>query len=436
MDYGSLVNMGYKFDNEDVVREYNKLFYQQYGISVISNKQKIIFNHNYKLPIHRWSPYVQGFSASFVDRTLDMVSFDKNSIVLDPFVGSGTVCVCAKMRGIESIGIDLNPLLHFTSDVKTKFDLDVKKVNSVFNKIDWNSEVHISPPSHLKNENHFSSPVLKDLLRLKQFIWDIDDEDTKQVFKLAFASILVNCSNLKRSPCLGYAPNKVVPRDAVRSLFKHKMHEIIEDLKFAKSIDKKATAIIKKKDSKEFKYEPQSIDIAITSPPYASGMDYIINYKMELSWLDFVNNHKDLKRLKDSMVVCDNVSRGLMVNYRNKKNTIHDEWLDKIIEEISNNIILRGKYRRNDMPFIVSKYFDDLSYVMKNVYEGLKDGGKFILVIGDSLISDVYVPTDLIIARIGSSVGFTVKSVELARYRYSGQRRDFKLRETITTLCK
>ena len=55
-------------------------------------------------PIQRWAPYVQGFSASFVDEMLQRFSISPGQTVLDPFAGSGTVLVAAKMKGIDAIG--------------------------------------------------------------------------------------------------------------------------------------------------------------------------------------------------------------------------------------------------------------------------------------------------------------------------------------------
>jgi len=91
---------------------------------------------------------------------------------------------------------------------------------------------------------------------------------------------------------------------------------------------------------------------------------------------------------------------------------------------------------RQDMPFIVHKYFDDMYKVFKKVVNKINNNGRFILVVGDSLIADVYVPTDLLIARIGKDLGLTIEKVEKARNRRSGQIRSYKLRETIITLRK
>jgi hypothetical protein len=74
--------------------------------------------------------------------------------------------------------------------------------------------------------------------------------------------------------------------------------------------------------------------------------------------------------------------------------------------------------------------------VMSNVVPSLNLGGRFILVVGDSLVADVYIPTDLLIARIGLDLGLGIERIEKARDRRSGQIRSYKLRESIVTLVK
>jgi hypothetical protein len=140
-----------------------------------------------------------------------------------------------------------------------------------------------------------------------------------------------------------------------------------------------------------------------------------------------------LKKLKDEMVVCDNVSKGLIKIF---KPVYTNEWIDNIKINIQKNIHRRGTYRRIDMPFIVHKYFDDMYKVMENVVNVMNLKARFILVVGDSLIADVYVPTDLLLAKIGQDLGLTIEKIEKARERRSGQIRSYKLRETIITLQK
>ena len=258
------------------------------------------------------------------------------------------------------------------------------------------------------------------------------------LLKVAFCSVLVPCSNLKRTPCLGYSESKVVPSNAPWHLFEAKVRTIANDLTTIQRTFKDRIPVESRvlcEDAMEYRHE-QKFDLAITSPPYMNGLDYVMNYKIEMGWLGFVTDQKSLKRIKDSMVVCDNVSKGLVRDFTSRTNAYTNDWIENICADISSNIERRGAYRRTDMPYVVAKYFDDLHRVMGNVSSSLNPGGRFVLVVGDSLIADVYVPTDLILARIGTELGLQIETIEKARSRRSGQVRSYRLRETVVTLKK
>ena len=419
---------------------YLKEFERVCDLKVGRYRQKITFSGNDTRLIHHWSPYVQGFSARFVDDMLLRYAIKEGEWVLDPFVGSGTVSVCAKIKRINSVGVDLMPLMTFMSKVKTTLDLDLDEIRRELNRIKshWRrAPRNTSVPFLKQTRRQFNSEVLGGLLILKESILTVDNERIRNLFKLAFASILVNSSNLKRSPCLGYVKNKSVPKEAPFVFFKQKAEKILHDLSFVqKNAKPKAEAELILGDARIIRYKPESFDIAITSPPYVNGMDYIINYKIEMAWLDLVTGYEDLQKLKRQMIACDNISKSTIRDFSKIKCEYQDEWLEDITNSVYQRVQQKGNYRRNDMHLIVKKYFEDLYPVFRNVYDGLKEGGRFIIVIGDSLIAGVYIPADLILARMGEKTGFTIERIEKARERRSGQRRDFLLRESIVTLAK
>lgn len=39
-----------------------------------------------------------------------------------------------------------------------------------------------------------------------------------------------------------------------------------------------------------------SFELVITSPPYMNGLDYVMNYKIEMAWLGFTREAKDAKK--------------------------------------------------------------------------------------------------------------------------------------------
>ncbi|MGQ0536284.1 MAG: DNA methyltransferase [Methanobacteriota archaeon] len=59
------------------------------------------------------------FGYPLVEDILDHLSLAKGAIVLDPVCGTGTVPVVCQSRGLESIGIELNPFLADLSRLKT-----------------------------------------------------------------------------------------------------------------------------------------------------------------------------------------------------------------------------------------------------------------------------------------------------------------------------
>ena len=436
------------------------------GVQIVEASQKIQFSHNGASGVHRWSPYVQGFSGQFVRRTLEqyweIYGFKDNedAVVYDPFAGVGTVLVEAKKLGIASCqGAELNPLLSFLANVKLQsWCIEPDLIQDAWAGLDRNAW---SPaPQFLESERHFNSPVLLNLQHLKGAIELIELEYIRNLFKVAFASILVDCSNLKRTPSLGYWRDKVVEPEAPWALMAFKLKEICDDLAVLQrdgQFLQKSKAWVSTADAKEF--DPGDVTLVITSPPYMNGMDYIMNYKIEMAWLGFIQDHTQAKRIKDRMVACDNISHNVTADFARQPDLYADPWLTDILDRISYNIdhwdeghaqtrIQRKRkiprlaeehprrYRRRDMPGIVHKYFDDMFQVMQRLCLSLRPGGRIVLVLGDSLIADVYVPTDLLIAKMGQTLGLGIESIEKARDRRSGQVRSYKLRESVVTLVK
>jgi len=418
-------------------------YVEDLGVSIIENEQPIQFTANINEHIHRWAPYVQGFSASFVQSQLDRYRDDYNDpIILDPFAGCGTVLVQAKLNGYRSYGTELNPLLEFISNTKLNtWDVSPRHLLRVYNSLPKDKKS--TAPTFLKSSSHFNKGVLANLERIKGGIDSYIPKTERQrkvinLIKVAFSSILIECSNLKRRPCLGYARNKDVEDAAPIVLLYQKIRNIADDLEIICSAYHDYVSVESKvflANAMEYRHS-QKYDLVITSPPYMNGMDYVINYKIEMGWLDFADDQKDLKKIKDSMVVCDNVSKGLIREFAKTRNVYTNEWLKEIKSSIHRNIEKRGSYRRLDMPHIVHKYFDDMYHIMANVVASISSGGRFILVVGDSLIADTYLPTDLLIAKIGKELGLEIERLEKVRERRSGQIRSYRLRETIITLKK
>lgn len=420
---------------------YLKEFEHDFRVKLAKYEGRITFAENGDKRIHGWSPYVQGFSSSFVSQFLKSFKLGPHDLVADQYVGSGTVAVCAKMKGINTIGLDLNPLMVFMAKTKLMWDIDIEELHA--RGIDLLSRCKEAEPSKdlpflQETEKQFDPPILKNLLKMKTELSKQPEGKFTRMLWFAFGSILVDSSRLWRAQTLGYHPGKHLPPNAPFLRFAQKLNQMVEDLYYVQNIPVKwGEAEILTKDARTFQFDRNSLSASITSPPYSNGMDYVNNYKIEAAWLGIMPSYEEMNKLRDKMVVCDNVTRQLIRDFEKKDAPeVEDEWLKDVVATIGANLERKGVARRKDMHLVVKKYFEDIYPSLLRVHDGLKQGAPHVMVLGDSLIAGVYVPTDMIMARMAKRVGLKLKSFELARRRRSGQRRDFVLRETILVMAK
>src|SRR3989338_6714073 len=75
------------------------------------------FASNKVTPIHRWVPWIAGFSSQFVKNAIAQY-LPSQGTVLDPFSGVGTTLVDAVLAGHNAIAFEINPYPALASRVK------------------------------------------------------------------------------------------------------------------------------------------------------------------------------------------------------------------------------------------------------------------------------------------------------------------------------
>src|SRR5437867_13409684 len=78
------------------------------------------FAKNKNLPLHRWVPWIAGFSADFVEDAIGIYLPAKNSSswILDPFAGVGTTLAEAYLSGLNVVGFEINPDAALATKIK------------------------------------------------------------------------------------------------------------------------------------------------------------------------------------------------------------------------------------------------------------------------------------------------------------------------------
>ena len=169
------------------------------------------FMSNRDAPVHRWVPWIAGYSKHFVEDAITGYTSGP-SVVLDPFAGVGTTLIEADIAGHDAIGFEINPYAAFAAKTKLnayRVDQDHLRVTTESFKEFMRPEVMrnasplAEPPSAFRTRAPFYSPkVERKVLRVLDFIASCKPL-IADIYRLAFAATMVQYSNYSYEPSLG-----------------------------------------------------------------------------------------------------------------------------------------------------------------------------------------------------------------------------------------
>lgn len=257
--------------------------------------------------VHRLHPYLGKFVPQLVEIFLRKY---RPKLVYDPFCGSGTTLVEAKVLDINSIGTDVSEFNVLLSKVKTSeydirqlefelFDILNKlcnlKVNSSFSTVSKNKEFSIKN-DYLKT--WFASNTLKELQWYLNLIKNYTYKDLLKVIlsRSARSSRLVTHYDLDipQKPqidpyyCYKHSRTCEPVQESYKFLWRYTI-DTVERIKEFSQISTKSKVIVNHADSREVKL-PEGIDMVFTSPPYVGLIDYHEQHRYAYELLGLKNN--------------------------------------------------------------------------------------------------------------------------------------------------
>lgn len=383
--------------------------FQDYLSEKLSYNKLTTFQPNKTLPIHRWFPYLQGYSSQIVEELIRVTNVKKGETILDPFCGVGTTLVSCKMKGINSIGFDISPLSVFVSQVKVKDTYDIISIKKYLNKIIETKIEYHEPPPHPIFYKGIPKERVNEILSLKEAILLIEQKSERDFLLLALLSIISDVSLIKRDGAHYRFVDKPKTNDTIKT-FQNQVNLMIADIEQKKILSntKDVNTTVKLGDARELELENNSVDGIITSPPYLNRDNYIAQYKIELFLMGFISNMKEYRDL---------THRTLRSHVEAKK--LHEYSNEPIIEEVEEIIDEISKRPINNPCNIdmIKGYFEDMNIVIREMKRCLKTGCNISLVVGNSCWSGVLVEVDKILAKICRNNNLKIEKILVTRYK-------------------
>jgi len=374
------------------------------------------------MPRHRWHYYKEGFSPQLVEKAIDESDIGKRGIVLDPFNGGGTTTLTAALRGLRSIGLEVNPFTAFLAEAKlsTASALSLRKVAKSI--IDGAERSSISPLNTFSTFSEqsgrdkwlFNSSVLDAFEGGWQAAKNVKDPQVLKLCKLALlSSAMDNCNAVRDGKCLRYRPtwkeqrfNKYSFLSTLVDSFQAIHSDIQEtrDKKFGQSR-------IYLGDAREILNTNTDItdfNLCVTSPPYLNTFDYTDIYRPELFLGKFIKDNNELYKLR-----LKTVRSHVQAQWEKPTRTDFGFLFGNVIKHLNDH---PEALMDKKIPMMVQAYFEDMEKMLRLLLSKAKPNAQVWLVVSNSAYADLQIPVDLILGDIGSKVGWYLKEIGVLRH--------------------
>ena len=388
------------------------------------------FMRNREAPIHRWVPWIAGYSKQFVEDAITGYTSGP-SVVLDPFAGVGTTLVEADLAGHDAIGFEINPYAAFAAQTKLQAHTGDPQglIDSAERFVDFmtlgvqrgDSPVTQAPAAFRTRAPFYSPKVERKVLLALDFIASCPPL-IADIYRLAFAATMVQYSNYSYEPSLGRKVTVGRPEvhDCdVAETIRSKVLQMADDSAWYRNVRRKRSPRHGQIFNRSFfsgysEIKERSVDLLITSPPYLNNYHYNRNTRPHLYWLGFCSSPSEMKQLEE-------LNFGTYwQNARDQERVdldpcITDETIRETLSSLRERNPDKGQYGGNGWANYAARYFNDCVRFAQGAAWCLRPGATALVVIGNSILQGVPIPTDRFLATIAESHGFDLVAIHVPR---------------------
>lgn len=385
---------------------------------------------------HGIHPYKGKFYPQLVRPLLNILRVEKGGTVFDPFCGSGTVALESVLNGYNAYGCDVNP---------TAVEIAIAK-NTIFKVEPYEFQKQIFLfKQEIKNylyqdysewfdeeaideiRSWFPEKVISKMGFIISKIAKVPDERIKRFLRVILSSIIREISQQDPGDLRIRRRKEPIEDAPVIEMYLQNLDRQYNNIMRFYSIRNNSPeaigeAIIWRGNSKNYddvskRISPNSVDIVITSPPYATALPYIDTNRLNMLVLGGINATKRVP-IEAEMTGTREINKSTRERYEQlikaeKFDDIVSDTARQIIKSIyTGNINADVGFRKKNMAALIFMYFRDMSRVMITLDKVVKDAGYICIVIGDTKTTTgaekVIIRTTQVLRETGKHLGWTL----------------------------
>jgi len=330
--------------------------------------------------------------------------------VLDPMMGSGTTILEAFLVGRRGIGFDIDPMALRLCKVKVT-PLSLEETATAGNRVLHRAQESLQQDgTELRQQldarfeeaerkflDYWFLPSTQlELMALIREIERVQDPNIREFLELAFSAIIITKSGgVSMARDLAHTrPHRVrdkTPRPALDEYRKRLSKNLNSLATLARG---SGTIEIFFGDAKTLALRDQTVDLIVTSPPYASNaIDYMRAHKFSLVW--FGHSLGSLSQLRRQYIGHDAVSGVELVEL--------PDYARQVVASLARVDQKKAK--------VLHRYYSEMTRGLAEMARVLKPGRAAIVVIGLSTMRGMDTRTDICLGEIGKQVGFELISI-------------------------
>jgi len=328
--------------------------------------------------------------------------------LLDPMAGSGVSLVEGWLLSRNVIGVDLDDLAVRLCKAKTT-PMEPQIVRMAGQRVvdtallvssmgDPLGQVlaKLTKETRVFIDYWFTPQVQKEVAALVLAIREEKDPRLRLLLEVLLSSIIVTKSGgVSMARDLAHSrPHRVsskTPRSAIK-MFQVQVQRAVQAFQQIRNMPT-GNSLVLRGDSRFLPLGSNSVDLIVTSPPYANALDYVRAHKFSLVWLG--EPVERLSRLRGHYIGAE--------RWREIEGVLLPGSVQHTISALAAKDPQKGR--------VLDRYLRDMTLALREMHRVLRPGRAAVLVVGPSVMRGMPIETHIHLAAIAEGVGFDVVGI-------------------------